>query len=161
MILLYYFITITLQPTDCACCVWFHLLLFCFIHMPFSVCVCVYVCPVYCIVCIRAIFACITSYLPCLNTEPALDAPKPKTLSALQPVEERPTSLLPIPTLRLTDKGLGCRGDGESAVGQSCSTLTPSETDTRQLLRTYRGQQRTWLHCNSVLLCHNTDCLNN
>lgn len=93
--------------------------------------VCVNVCPVYCIVCIRALFACLTSYLPCLNTEPALD-PKPRPLSAhpsvttLQPVEERPTSLLPIPTLCPTEMGLGCRDDGESATGQSCSTLTPS-----------------------------------
>ncbi|XP_073808466.1 regulating synaptic membrane exocytosis protein 1 isoform X43 [Danio rerio] len=110
---------------------------------------------------VRAIFAYLTSYFPCLNAEPALDPPKPRALSALQPVEERPTSQLPIPTLRPTDRELGCRGDGESAVGQSCSTLTPSETDTRQLLQTSRGQQRTWLRCNSALLCHNTDCLNN
>ncbi|XP_077102844.1 regulating synaptic membrane exocytosis 1b isoform X11 [Siphateles boraxobius] len=118
---------------------------------------------------IRSLFACLTSYLPCLNTEPALDPPKPRNLSAyptvtgtaLQPVEERPTSLLPIPTLHPTDKGLGCRHDGDSATGQSCSTLTPSEgADTRQLLQTSRGQQRTWLHCQSVLLCHNTDSLN-
>lgn len=128
----------------------------------------VYVCPLYCIVCIRSLFACLTSYLPCLNTEPALDLPKPRTLSAhasvtvLQPVEERPTSLLPIPTLRPTDRRLGCRHDGESATGQSCSTLTPSEgADTRQLLRTPRGQHRTWLHCQSVLLCHNIDSLHN
>lgn len=129
--------------------------------------VCVNVCPVYCTVCIRALFACLTSYLPCLNTEPAL-GPKRRPLSAhpsvttLQPVEERPTSLLPIPTLCPTERGLGCRDDGEGATGQSCSTLTPSVgADTRQLLRTPSGQQRTWLHCQSVLLCHNMNSLNN
>lgn len=128
--------------------------------------VCVNVCPVYCTVCIRALFACLTSYLTCLNTEPALD-PEPRPLSAhpsvttLQPVEERPTSLLPIPTLCSTEMGLECRDDGESATGQSCSTLTPSVgADTRQLLRTPRGQQKTWLHCQSALLCHNIDSLN-
>jgi len=129
---------------------------------------CVSMC-VLCILCIRSLFACLTSYLPCLNTEPALDPPKPRTLSAypsitgtdLQPVEERPTSLLPIPTLHSTDRGLGCRHDGESATGQSCSTLTPSEgADVRQLIRAPRGQQRTWLHCQNVLLCYNTDSLN-
>lgn len=155
------------DKVNCACCVWFHLYHLCvLLHSHATLCVSM---CVLCIVCIRSLFACLTSYLPCLNTEPALDPPKPRTLSAypsvtgtaLQPVEERPTSLLPIPTLHPTDSGLGCRHDGESATGQSCSTLTPSEgADTRQLLRTPMGQQRTWLHCQSVLLCHNTDSLN-
>ncbi|XP_052401633.1 regulating synaptic membrane exocytosis protein 1 isoform X8 [Carassius gibelio] len=112
---------------------------------------------------IRALFACLTSYIPCLNTEPALDPkPRPLSVTTLQPVEERPTFLLPIPTLCPPERGLECRDDGDGATGQSCSTLTPSVgADTRRLLRTPRGQQRTWLLCQSVLPCHNIDSLNN
>lgn len=138
------------------------------LHLHATLCVFVNVCPVYCIVCIRALFACLTSYIPCLNTESALDPPKPTPLSAhpsvttLQPMEERPASLLPIPTLYPAERGLGCGNDGESATGQSCSTLNPSEgADTRQLLRTPRGQQRAWLHCQHILQCHNIDSSNN
>ncbi|KAI2668433.1 Regulating synaptic membrane exocytosis protein 1 [Labeo rohita] len=98
---------------------------------------------------VRALIACLASYLPCLNTESALDPPKPRPLSArpsvtaLQPVEERPTSLLPIPTLCPAERELGRQVRASSGRSMLKSTSVSGDINTTE--RTDGSQSDTAL----------------
>ncbi|KAL7845528.1 hypothetical protein AOLI_G00237200 [Acnodon oligacanthus] len=110
---------------------------------------------------VRALLACLRSYLQCLDPVSAPD-PLPPSISplaarpSLTPLcfgEERPTSSLPLSTTSAPFPGqenavIGPVAGEESMFRQSCITLTPSEgAGTRHLLQSPRGHQRALVYC--------------